>query len=63
MMTEQVPAASAAPRCLGRLMARELTAGEIEAIGGGASYTGISNFRWRENGEAEFSYEDYSHYP
>lgn len=59
-MTEQATSAAAAPRCLGRLVARELTADEIEAVGGGASYTGISDFRWvDENGNAEFSYSDY----
>jgi hypothetical protein len=41
-------------------MARELTAGEIEAVGGGASYTWIENFRWLDRyGEAEFDYSDY----
>lgn len=49
-----------ASRCLGRLVARELTAEEIESVGGGASYTGISNFRWVDNeGNAEFEYSDY----
>jgi hypothetical protein len=58
-MTEQ--SNTAAPRCLGRLLARELTADEIDAVGGGASYTGISNFRWvDENGNAEFEYSDYN---
>lgn len=58
-MTQQVTAATA-PRCLGRLMARELTASEIEAIGGGASYTQVSDFHWVDNdGNAEFRYGDY----
>lgn len=58
-MTEQVTAAEA-PRCLGRLMARELTSEEIEAVGGGASYTMIENFRWVNNeGDAEFDYGDF----
>ncbi|HEX8511619.1 MAG TPA: hypothetical protein VF688_00780 [Allosphingosinicella sp.] len=58
-MTEQVTTAAAAPRCLGRLMARELTAGEIEAVGGGTSYTMIENFRWVDDqGNAEFEYGD-----
>lgn len=61
MMTEQVPTASAAPRCLGRLMAQELTAGEIEAIGGGVTYSGISMFEVVDEaeGRVRFNYEDY----
>ena len=58
-MTDQV--SGAPPRCLGRLLAQELTAEEINAVGGGASYTGISNFRWvDDDGNAEFSYADYN---
>lgn len=42
-------------------MARELTAGEIEAVGGGVSYTGISMFEVTdaEEGRIRFDYTDY----
>jgi hypothetical protein len=41
-------------------MARELSADEIEAVGGGASYTRIENFRWVDDqGNAEFEYGDH----
>jgi hypothetical protein len=57
-MTQQVLAATA-PRCLGRLMAHELTEEEIESVSGGISYTGISNFEWLDDeGNARFSYSD-----
>lgn len=47
-------------RCFGHQMARELTQAEIASVGGGASYTGISNFQWLdENGNCEFQYSDY----
>jgi hypothetical protein len=46
-------------RCLGRLLARELTSEEIASVGGGASYTGISDFRWVDDENAEFRYSDY----
>jgi len=47
-------------RCFGHQMARELTAEEIASVSGGASYTGISDFRWLDDeGNAEFSYSDY----
>ena len=59
MMTEQVRAA-AAPRCLGRLMARELTADEIEAVSGGISYTGVTMFEVtdEEEGRVRFNCAD-----
>ncbi len=48
-------------RCFGRLKARELNPAEIESVSGGASYTGLSNFRWVDDaGNAEFSYSDYT---
>jgi len=60
MGAERVISNSEKVRCLGRLQARELSASEIEAVGGGASYTGISNFRWLDDGRATFEYGDYT---
>ena len=48
-------------RCFGRLKARELCPAEIESVSGGASYTGISEFRFTDDeGNAEFNYSDYT---
>lgn len=56
----QVTSDAGSSRCFGRQQARELTAAEIDSISGGASYTGISNFRWEnEEGDATFNYSDY----
>lgn len=60
MGVERVISSTENVRCLGRLQARELSASEIEAVGAGASYTGISNFKVDYDGRVTFDYGDYT---
>lgn len=46
-------------RCLGQILARELSPKEVDSVSGGASYTGISNFQIDEEGNADFNFSDY----